>query len=100
MIDVAAPDDRVAEDDPACAQTDKAVPARRAKVGFVLRRKGIDDGPIENLVEEDMNNVLGLFREFNNGTHGHAGRFTIIQLSALRMRVESATGFIHMLCAV
>lgn len=47
-----------------------------------------------------MNNVLGLFREFNNGTHGHAGRFTITQLSALRTRVESAIGFIHMLCAV
>lgn len=52
MIDGAAPDARVAEDDPACARTDKGVPERRAKVGFVLRRKGIDEGPIENLVEE------------------------------------------------
>ena len=60
----------------------------------------IDEDSIEDLVEEDMDNVLGLFREFNNGTHGHAGRFTITQLSALRIRVESAIGFIHALCAI
>lgn len=100
MIDGAAPDSRVAEAEPDCARTDKGVPTRRAKIGFLLRRKGIDESAIEDLVEEDMNNVLGLFREFNDGTHGHAGRFTITQLSALRIRVESAIGFIHTLCAV
>ena len=100
MIDSAAPDSRVAEAHPACDRTDKGVPTRRAKVGFLLRRKGIDESPIEDLVEEDLNNVLGLFREFNNGTHGHAGRFTITQLNALRIRVESAISFIHALCAV
>ena len=63
-------------------------------------RKGIDEQSIESLVEVDINNVLGLFREFNNGTHGHAGRFTITQLNALRIRVESAIGFIHTLCTV
>jgi hypothetical protein len=100
MIDSAAPDSTVAEADPACDRTEKGVPTRRAKVGFLLRRKGIDEGSIADLVEEDMDNVLSLFREFNNGTHGHAGRFTITQLTALRIRVESAIGFIHALCAV
>lgn len=100
MIDTAAPDSRVAEADPDCAQTDKGVPTRRAKVGFLLRRKGIDEDSIEDLVEEDVDNVLGLFREFNDGTHGHAGRFTITQLNALRIRVESVIGFIHTLCVV
>lgn len=100
MIDGAAPDSQIVEADPYCDRTDKGVPTRRAKVGFLLRRKGIDEGSIEDLVEEDMDNVLGLFREFNNGTHGHAGRFTITQLSALRLRVESAIGFIHALCVV
>lgn len=70
------------------------------KSRFLLQRKGIDEESIEVLVEEDMNNVLTLFRDFNNGTHGHGGRFTITQLSALRIRVESAIGFIHALCAV
>lgn len=100
MIDSAAQDSSVTEADPDCDRTDKGVPTRRAKVGFLLRRKGIDEESIEDLVEEDMDNVLGLFREFNNGTHGHAGRFTITQLSALRIRVESAIDFIHALCAV
>lgn len=100
MIEHAAPDSSVAENDPACARTDRGVPTRRAKVGFLLRRKGIDEKSIEGLVQEDMDNVLTLFREFNNGTHGHAGRFTITQLNALRIRVESAIGFIHALCAV
>lgn len=100
MIDGAAPDACVAEADPGCARTDKGVPTRRAKIGFLLRRRGIDESPIEVLVDEDMNNVLGLFREFNDGTHGHARRFTITQLSALRIRVEAAIGCIHTLCAV
>jgi hypothetical protein len=100
MIDSAAPDLRVVEADPACDRTDKGVPTRRAKVGFLLRRKGIEESQIEDLVEEDIDNVLGLFREFNNGTHGHAGRFTITQLNALRLRVESAIEFIHAVCLV
>lgn len=100
LIDTAAPDSRVAGADPACDRTDKGMPTRRAKVGFLLRRKGIDDQSIESLVDEDIDNVLTLFRDFNNGTHGHAGRFTITQLNALRIRVESAIGFIHALCTV
>lgn len=98
MIDGAAPDTRVTEAEPACDRTDRGVPTRRAKIGFLLGRKGIDEESIESLVEADMDNVLGLFRDFNNGTHGHAGRFTITQLSALRVRVESAIRFIHALC--
>ncbi|WP_044507867.1 hypothetical protein [Gordonia sp. KTR9] len=98
MIDGAAPDSRVAEADPSCSRTDRGVPTRRAKVGYLLRRKGIDEKSIEDLVEQDMDNVLSLFREFNDGTHGHAGKFTITQLNALRIRVESAIGFIYALC--
>ena len=100
MIDGAAPDSRVVEDDPTCDRTDRGAPTRRAKVSVLLRCNGVDEQPIEDLVEQDMDNVLTLFRDFNYGTHGHAGRFTITQLNALRMRVESAIGFIHTLCVV
>lgn len=100
MIDSAAPDSRVAEADPACDRTDKGVPTRRAKVNFLLRRKDVHEQSIASLVEQDMDNALTLFRDFNSGTHGHAGRFTITQLNALRIRVESAIGFIHTLCTV
>lgn len=98
MIDHAAPDSGVTAANSECDRTDRGVPTRRAKVSYLLRRKGIEDESIESLVEEDMDNVLTLFRDFNNGTHGHAGRFTITQLNALRIRVESAIGFIHALC--
>lgn len=98
MLDLQAPDAAVAAADPDCDMTDRGVPTRRSKVRYLLGRKGITEQSIEDLVEEDMNNVLTLFRDFNNGTHGHAGRFTITQLHALRVRVESAIGFIHTLC--
>lgn len=99
MLDHAAPDSGVVAANPLCDKTDKGVPTRRSRVSYLLHRKGIDEEYIESLVEEDMDNVLTLFRDFNNGTHGHAGRFTITQLNALRIRVESAIGFIHTLCA-
>lgn len=100
IIDSSAPDDRVTAENPECPKTDKGVPTRRAKISYLLNRKGVEDESIESLVEEDVDNVLTLFRTFNDGTHGHSGRFTISQLNALRIRVESAIGFIHTLCAI
>ena len=41
-----------------------------------------------------MKNVLQLFREFNDGTHGTAGRFSLDQLSAIKTRVEHAVEFL------
>ena len=99
MLDIAAPDSDVAVADSNCDRTDRGVPTRRAKVRYLLSRKGITEASIEDLVEDDMDNVLALFRTFNDGTHGHAGRFTITQLTAIRIRVESAIGFIHTLCS-
>ncbi|MEU4414859.1 hypothetical protein AB0G00_12670 [Nocardia salmonicida] len=98
MIDDRAPDAAVTAALPDCDMTDKGVPTRRSKIRYLLGRKGIDEKALEDLVEEDVNNVLMLFRDFNNGTHGHAGRFTVTQLNAIRIRVESAIGFIHTLC--
>ena len=99
MLDIAAPDSAVIAEDAECDRTDEGVPTRRAKVRHLLAIKGIDEPAIENLVEDDIDNVLTLFRTFNDGTHGHAGRFTITQLSAIRIRVESAIGFVHTLCS-
>jgi len=99
MLDIGAPDSDIAVADSNCDRTDRGVPTRRAKVRYLLSRKGITEASIEDLVEDDMDNVLALFRTFNDGTHGHAGRFTITQLTAIRIRVESAIGFIHTLCS-
>lgn len=90
MLDLAAPNSLVNAADPSCDRTENGAPTRRAKVRYLLARKGITEDDIESLIEDDIDNVLTLFRTFNDGTHGHAGRFTITQLSAIRIRVESA----------
>lgn len=95
MLDSAAPDAEVKRVEPGCEVTDKGVPTRRSKINYLLRRHGVTEEGITSLIEKDVANLLSLFRTFNDGTHGHAGRFTITELSGLRTRVEAAIGFIH-----
>lgn len=95
MLDISAPDAAVRKDDPVCEMTEQGAVTRRSKVSYLLRRHGVTMEGITDLVAEDIDNVLSLFRTFNDGTHGHAGRFTMTELSAIRTRVESAIGFIY-----
>lgn len=95
MLDGSAPDAEVKREEPNCEVTDRGAPTRRSKIGYLLRRHGVINEGITSLVDEDVNNLLSLFRTFNEGTHGHAGRFTITELSGIRTRVEAAIGFIH-----
>ena len=37
---------------------------------------------------------MTLFDEFNSGTHGHAGRFDLATLTAIKGRVEGAIQFV------
>lgn len=98
MLDLAAPDSSVTATDPSCDRTEKGAPTHRAKVRYLVARKGITDDDIERLIEDDIDNVLTLFRTFIDGTHGHAGRLPITQLSAIRIRVKLAIAFLHALC--
>lgn len=97
MLDRSAPDAVVLRDDPDCEVTDKKVPTRRAKISYLLSLHGVASSELANAVKEDVDNVLSLFRIFNDGTHGHAGRFNITELTAIRIRVEGAVSFIHRL---
>lgn len=97
MLDTAAPDHSVLSSDPECDQTKDGAPTRRSKIRHLLARKGIASESIDSFVEADMVDVLTLFRMFNDGTHGHAGKFSIPQLAAIRTRVESAITFMHRL---
>lgn len=54
----------------------------------------MSDSSLEDFVEKDMNNVVQLFREFNDGTHGSSGHFTYQQLVAIKRRVEDAVVFL------
>lgn len=97
ILDQSAPDETVLREAPGCEVTDRKVPTRRAKITFLLRRQGVDSEDLADVVDQDVDNVLSLFRTFNDGTHGHAGRFSITELTAIRTRVESAIDFLHLI---
>ncbi|MCW2843408.1 MAG: hypothetical protein JWN22_1324 [Nocardioides sp.] len=46
-------------------------------------------------MEGDLDNVIELFKIFNDGTHGSADKFSVRQLVALRALVQSAIRFLH-----
>ena len=73
-----------------CQLTDQGKPTRRSKIRFLLYRIGVLDDVLTDFVESDMENVVELFRVFNDGTHGSSGRFTHSQLQSIRVRVEDA----------
>ena len=77
-----------------CQLTDQGKPTRRSKIRFLLYRIGILDDAFTDFVESDMENVVELFRVFNDGTHGSSGRFTHSQLQSIRVRVEDAVSFL------
>lgn len=95
MLDTSAPDGEVKANEPECQVTDKGTVTRRSKVMYLLRRHGVTSEGVADAVSEDVENLLTLFRTFNDGTHGHAGRFEMTELSAIRTRVEAAVRFLH-----
>ena len=94
ILDSCAPNPTVLAEMPDCDKMPQGTPTRRSKIRFLLRRGNMAEKPLEDFVEEDMRDVLQLFREFNDGTHGSAGRFSLDQLSAIKSRVEHAVEFL------
>lgn len=94
ILDSFAPNLRVLEAMPDCDTIPSGAPSRRAKIRYFLYQNGMQDDMLEEFVEEDLENVVQLFRVFNDGTHGSSGRFTHAQLLAIRNRVEGAVIFL------
>ena len=94
ILDSRAPDKLVLRDMPECEKTPNGTPTRRSKIRYLLRLKHMADETLEDFVEEDMNNVVQLFQEFNDGTHGSSGHFTHQQLVVIKKRVEDAVAFL------
>lgn len=94
IIDTKAPDVDVFALLPDCETTDRGNPTRRSKIRYFLHRQGMMDFPLEEFIENDMENIIQLFRVFNDGTHGAAGAFDLIQLGAIRTRVEDGIMFL------
>lgn len=89
-----AADDEVRQTHPNCEVTPQGKPTRRAKVRFFFHRHGIVDDAVTTFVDDDLENVVQLFRVFNDGTHGSSGKFSHSQLLAIRGRVENAVSFL------
>jgi len=97
ILEIKAPDTDVISLMPECERTDQGKPTRRAKIKFFLYAKGMTDETFEEFVEQDMENIIELFRVFNDGTHGSAGKFNLHQLSAIKKRVEDGILFLSQL---
>lgn len=60
----------------------------------MLSRRGIEDDALEDFVENDISNIVELFRVFNDGTHGSSGTFNLPQLFSIKRRVEDGILFL------
>ena len=94
IIKSRAPDEVVLTEMPGCQKTRDGKPTWRAKVGYFLWRSQLTDDTLEEFAEQDIDNVMQLFKECNDGTHGSPGHFTIHQLVAIKKRVEDAIAFL------
>lgn len=94
ILELRAPDADVISSMPSCDRTDQGKPTRRSKLKFLLTRKGMLEDALEEFVEQDMENIVQLFRIFNDGTHGSAGTFSFQQLNSIKKRVEDGIMFL------
>jgi hypothetical protein len=88
-------DDDIAAEFPDAARTPQGTITRRERIRYLLHRRGETNTDMVDFVDSDVENVIDLFKAFNDGTHGTAGRFTMAQLAALKRRVEDAILFLH-----
>lgn len=94
ILEVKAPNSEVFALLPKCDTNDRGNPTRRSKIRFFLHRQGMTEDTLEEFVENDMENIVQLFRVLNDGTHGSAGTFDFPQLNAIKKRVEDGIMFL------
>jgi len=95
ILDVKAPDKAVVAAKPNIKLTQHDQVPRREKIYYCLARSGQQSPELVDFVDDDINNVMDLFGAFNPATHGEAGRYDLIQLGAIKSRVEGAIQFLH-----
>ena len=94
IIDQSLLDAKVKSADPSCPLTSDGRVTRRAKIEFALAAKGTGNEPLADFVHQNVDNVLELFRVFNDGAHGSAGRFDLSRLAAIKRRAEDSIKFL------
>ncbi|WP_082457781.1 hypothetical protein [Pseudomonas sp. EGD-AK9] len=94
ILDMNAPDEKVLALNPNCEVTSGGQPTRKEKIRYLLSRCGLLTAEAVDFVDEDVKNVLALFRVFNDGTHGSSGKFGLSKLMSIKTRVEDGITYL------
>ncbi|MBB4170790.1 hypothetical protein [Rhizobium sp. BK538] len=86
--------DDVIAADANCERTPNGTPSRRAKIRYLLKKKGADTPEMLGFVEKDNDDIIQLFGVFNEATHGAAGKHGFAKLLSIRQRVEGGIMFL------
>lgn len=79
---------------PNCDKTDRGNATRRSKIKYFLYKKGINLTNADEFIDNDIENILELYHTLSDGTHGEAGRYSMIQLKLIKKRVEDGINFL------
>ncbi|MBD3630788.1 hypothetical protein [Cyclobacterium sp.] len=93
LIELKASDEEVKENYPRIKLTENGKPSRRSKIEYLLHRNQRD--ALADFTEADIEDIMLLFRDFNNGTHGSAGKYSYDQLLKLKNRVEDSIKYLY-----
>ena len=94
ILNTRAPKDDVLELNPNIKLINGEVP-RREQINYCLARNSQQSAELVDFVDEDINNVMDLFKPLSTGTHGEAGIYSFTELQAIKPRVEGAIKFLH-----
>lgn len=97
IFDNYALDEDVFEIFPDCDKTERGNATRKSKIKYFLFKKGVDIKNADEFIDNDIDNILKLYHILSDGTHGEAGKYNIIQLKAIKKRVEDGINF---LCSI
>jgi hypothetical protein len=95
LIDLKASDEVVIGNFPWVKFAENGKPSRRSKIEYLLYLNQRD--ALADFTESNIDDVMNLFRDFNNGTHGSAGRYSYDQLLKLKTRVEDSILYLYQL---
>jgi hypothetical protein len=94
ILDMNAPDEKIFALNPDCDTTPNGQPTRKEKIRYLLSCCGLLTTEAVDFVDEDVKNVLALFRVFNDGTHGSSGKFGLNKLMSIKTRGEDGTTYL------
>lgn len=93
LIEMRASDEEVKLNYPSVKYADNGKPSRRSKIEYLLHQNHRD--ALADFTESNIEDIMILFRDFNDGTHGSAGRYSYDQLLKLKTRVEDSIKYLY-----